>query len=124
MRLEDSQVIDDVTLPRDLPMVSAGQVISDSLNDMLLAEAAEGKPRRKMSREEYRESYLQSNEWRATRSLAIERAGRRCADCGFTDDTKHLDAHHLTYERLGHELLSDLIVVCRGCHSKRHEESA
>jgi hypothetical protein len=28
--------------------------------------------------------------------------------------------HHLTYERLGNEHLSDVIVLCLACHGKEH----
>jgi len=31
-----------------------------------------------------------------------------------------LDVHHLLYDRLGHEKLSDLIVLCRLCHNAFH----
>jgi len=33
---------------------------------------------------------------------------------------KGLEVHHLSYRRLGNELLSDLIVLCVGCHKKQH----
>jgi 5-methylcytosine-specific restriction endonuclease McrA len=28
--------------------------------------------------------------------------------------------HHLTYERLGNELLIDLVSLCNGCHDQAH----
>lgn len=31
-----------------------------------------------------------------------------------------LQVHHLTYIRLGNEDLSDLQVLCLGCHRRRH----
>ncbi len=29
-----------------------------------------------------------------------------------------LEVHHLTYQRVGHELLDDLILLCQVCHGK------
>jgi len=31
-----------------------------------------------------------------------------------------VDIHHRTYERFGHEWLSDLIALCRNCHDLTH----
>lgn len=40
-----------------------------------------------------------------------------CRGCGTVDN---LHVHHLTYERLGRELLTDLVTLCAGCHRKQH----
>ena len=61
--------------------------------------------------------YLRSPEWKAKRRRAIERAGHACEICG---KTGRLEVHHTTYERLGKERLSDLVVVCRSCHRWVH----
>jgi restriction endonuclease Mrr len=64
--------------------------------------------------------YLRTPEWRQTRAAALERAGHCCSlDVTHTED---LEAHHRTYERLGHELASDLVVLCRKCHRLHHRE--
>lgn len=34
---------------------------------------------------------------------------------------KDIHVHHLTYERMGHELDSDLMVLCEVCHDKVHQ---
>jgi hypothetical protein len=65
---------------------------------------------------------MQSPEWKAKRQLALERDGHRCRICNATD---RLDVHHRTYERFGHEDLSDLTALCRDCHDRHHDaESA
>jgi hypothetical protein len=63
---------------------------------------------------EYR-AYLRSQAWQQTREKAFEHYGRRCAVC----NTKwRLQVHHLTYERLGHEYMSDLRILCWRHHKK------
>jgi hypothetical protein len=65
----------------------------------------------------YRE-YLQTLEWKTTRAAALMRAGHRCSlDSSHRDG---LEVHHNTYERMGAELASDLVVLCRECHQRHH----
>jgi hypothetical protein len=45
-------------------------------------------------------------------------AGHRCQVC---DADMHLDVHHRTYDRFGHEDPGDLTVLCRDCHRLYHE---
>lgn len=64
-------------------------------------------------------SYLRTPEWRRTRAAALVRAGNCCSlDATHTSD---LEVHHRTYERLGDELVTDLVVLCRSCHRLHHE---
>lgn len=66
--------------------------------------------------------YLRTPEWRRTRAAALLRAGNACSlDVTHGDE---LDVHHRTYERLGAELASDLVVLCRPCHRLHHREHA
>ena len=44
--------------------------------------------------------------------------GYKCSKCAVKGE--RLTVHHLTYERLGCELLSDLTPLCRGCHNEAH----
>lgn len=62
--------------------------------------------------------YLASKWWQSKRSQAHDRAQRRCQVCN--SDTRYIDVHHRTYERLGREQDSDLTVLCRECHSLFH----
>lgn len=70
-----------------------------------------------MTKETYRE-YLKSPYWKRTRKKALQRASYRCQICSSKDEI--LDVHHNSYDRLGAEDPSDLIVLCRPCHSKVH----
>ncbi len=47
----------------------------------------------------------------------MERSGGVCEACG---DAPAAQVHHLTYERIGRELLFDLAAVCLECHKKAH----
>lgn len=47
----------------------------------------------------------------------------KCQVCGKMETKKNsLVIHHLTYERLGHEDIDDLITVCKQCHTAIHKE--
>lgn len=59
-------------------------------------------------------TYIASPAWREKATAAKARAGHKCQVCNANDRT--LDAHHRTYERLGHELATDITVLCRPCH--------
>lgn len=61
--------------------------------------------------------YLQSQHWRKRRDYAIRQALWRCQRCG---TKSNLQVNHLSYDRLGDELDSDLEVLCKDCHSKYH----
>jgi hypothetical protein len=61
--------------------------------------------------------YLESPEWQDIRKRKLKQARYKCELCNATGT---LDVHHRTYERRGDERLSDLIVLCRECHSKHH----
>lgn len=66
----------------------------------------------------YREVYLKSAHWKSFRKIALASHGRMCAKCC---SFKRLQVHHLTYERLGRELISDVQVLCFDCHKKEHK---
>lgn len=71
-------------------------------------------------RQEY-EEHLASPEWAATRRLVFEREKNLCQGCR---QARGEHVHHLTYERLGRELLTDLVLFCRACHERAHEKGA
>jgi len=66
----------------------------------------------------YYDDYLASSYWQETRKRKLELTGFVCQECGKTDTVLHV--HHLTYERLGYELDTDLIVLCESCHRRKH----
>jgi restriction endonuclease Mrr len=62
--------------------------------------------------------YLRTPEWRRARAVALLAAGN-CCSLDVTHTTE-LEVHHRTYERLGAELVSDLVVLCHPCHQLHH----
>jgi hypothetical protein len=79
------------------------------------------------------EKYFDLPHWQDFRKQALEvqktKLGcNRCEKCGaspqkITRETA-LHVHHLTYERLGEELIEDVIIICRPCHEKEHGHDA
>lgn len=70
-----------------------------------------------MDKEAYA-AYLQTPRWRGTRNQALRRALWKCERCSAR---RNLQVHHKSYDRLGHELDSDLEVLCEGCHRGHHK---
>lgn len=74
------------------------------------------------------EKFLASPHWQALRKFKLERQRNElgyncCEECGARPAVTRktaLSVHHVTYERLGEELLEDLKVICRPCHDKEH----
>lgn len=72
------------------------------------------------------EGYLQSPSWRDKRRAKLIEADFKCEECGYGEyeaQDQALDVHHKTYDRFGDEPLSDLVVLCRRCHDKKHPEA-
>jgi len=65
-------------------------------------------------------AFLKTKYWMGVRQLVITRDGNKCTRC---DNTKRLQAHHLTYKNHfnEHKHLEDLITLCKSCHEKEHE---
>lgn len=64
------------------------------------------------------DKYIMSPEWAYRREERLRFAGHRCELCNVDG---RLEVHHRTYERLGSEMLTDLIVLCEVCHGIFHE---
>lgn len=64
----------------------------------------------------YREIYLRTWHWRTLRRRVLEKYDYKCAVC----NGRAYDVHHKTYDRLGRERMSDLMVLCRYHHTKAH----
>jgi len=79
--------------------------------------------------------YLKSNHWYYKRNKALNKAFFQCQVCNskghiirpandpdFVEYREcQLHVHHRTYERKGHELPQDLIVLCSECHELFHK---
>jgi hypothetical protein len=62
-------------------------------------------------------AYVESPAWTDLRCRVIEAYGaERCLACGYPV----VCLHHLTYDRLGCELLSDVVLLCARCHHGVH----
>jgi len=64
------------------------------------------------------EEYLKTKHWTNIKKLMYKTFYYQCSAC---KKKKDLAVHHLTYERVGEEKLSDLIYLCRDCHKSIHE---
>jgi len=70
----------------------------------------------RLSTEEYH-NYLRSTQWRSKVSLIKQRD----KVCQLTGATTQLEVHHITYDRLGNEDLSDLVLLSRSAHQFVHD---
>lgn len=59
--------------------------------------------------------------WSRVRYARYKADGEKCVLCHADIDISQAQTHHMTYERLGHEILRDVITLCKGCHEKFHE---
>ena len=58
-------------------------------------------------------------EWRDIRKKALERDKYKCIVC---NSTKNLQAHHVSYNRLGKsDEYKDLVTMCHRCHERYHK---
>lgn len=64
--------------------------------------------------------YIMSDAWKAKRREAIKHYGQNCNQCKTFLPINKIQVHHVTYKRLGKELLEDLMIVCKSCHEKIH----
>lgn len=67
------------------------------------------------------ESHLRSEKWRDICRRVAERDKGLCQGCR---QRSGVHVHHLTYDRMGDEMLFDLVLVCRECHEKIHPHMA
>ena len=61
--------------------------------------------------------YIKSSAWHNKAKKRRELDGDRCQVCGKPAE----EVHHLTYERIGHEDMNDIVSLCRQCHQKAEE---
>lgn len=82
-----------------------------------LVKASRFRAKRRRAPKSRYHKYLLSPEWKALRKKVFERDEYRCRFC---ESSKNLEVHHLTYERIFHERLEDLVTACDGCHGYIH----
>jgi len=61
--------------------------------------------------------YITSQRWYDKSAAALYLADYKCMVCY---GNEALSVHHRTYERLGNELMTDLLVICQPCHNIFH----
>jgi len=64
------------------------------------------------------QEYLKSGEWKFKKALKLKQANFTCEGCGGKKGA--MEVHHLTYDRIGMELLTDLAAYCVDCHKIAH----
>ena len=68
------------------------------------------------------EKHIRSAKWKNIRRDLFKIRGEKCESCGARSSM--LEVHHLNYDRLGNELITDLKIVCKPCHVKEDEKRA
>lgn len=102
--------------------ITSGKNLRDALDDLieigLIEEWKVGiKNHYRLKNDKWYSEYLASDHWKAKSKATIERDGHKCLLC---NSKKRLEAHHLTYDNIGNEPLTDLATWCHKCHSKHH----
>ena len=70
----------------------------------------------KYNRQEYREEYLKSDEWKSLRAIVMN-SKPQCQCCSAPAS----DVHHMVYRNLVDIKVTDLLPVCRSCHDTIHK---
>ena len=64
------------------------------------------------------EEWVASPGFQQMRVMALKRFAHQCALC---TNERALEVHHRSYDRgLGMEWITDLVVLCEGCHKHHH----
>ena len=64
--------------------------------------------------------YIRTDHWKEVRRQARIRDEDACVQCGAYG--VRLEVHHLTYDRVGRELLEDVMTLCQPCHAAADDE--
>lgn len=67
----------------------------------------------------YRDTFLQSDEWKTFRSQVLLDTGAKCYLCGCEDVSN--DVHHVWYGEPSYTGQRQFVVLCRDCHKVIHE---
>ena len=65
-----------------------------------------------------KKAYMRSSAWKLRKLATLIVQNDQCKLCS---SPHNLQLHHLTYERLGNEYQSDLVVLCGQCHQLQHD---
>lgn len=78
-----------------------------------------GASRRSFSFRPGYQEYINSERWKEKSKAHLDRNGRWCRACKISRGP--MEVHHRTYDRMGYELPTDLVVLCRTCHRGVHQ---
>lgn len=106
---------------RDNPNSLSAGTTTGPADDAFLFETyvSASETTRERNREWY-ETYRGSAHWLECRRAALAAASGRCERCGASTS---LHVHHRTYDRIEHEEVQDLEVLCETCHTSEHNET-
>lgn len=65
-------------------------------------------------------AYLKSKHWRLFKKT-FRASKYHYGKCFICSKEKNIHLHHLTYERIGKEKLTDVVELCKGCHRNVHK---
>ena len=66
------------------------------------------------------EEYILSKDWALLKEIRLKKDNNQCVLC---KSKEKLVCHHITYIRLYHEDINDMIILCSRCHSRMHRLS-
>lgn len=69
---------------------------------------------------DYNEYINDHPHWQKVRQARFQFDGGRCAICHRDLRGDVYETHHLTYQRLGHERMRDVVTLCKDCHTNFH----
>jgi len=61
-------------------------------------------------------AYLKSKKWEQKRLQVFKHYGKRCYAC--LTYKGPIQVHHLSYDKVGHEPITDLMPLCKDCHKE------
>jgi len=67
------------------------------------------------------QEYLESTHWKVFRRIVLAFWDQHCSVCGSLQTSAALHIHHNSYDRIGEERLSDVVVLCPACHKLFHD---
>lgn len=70
---------------------------------------------------DYNEYIQKHPHWQKVRKTRFEFDGGRCVICHRDLTGERYETHHLSYFRLGHERLRDVVTMCHSCHEDFHQ---
>jgi len=112
------------TLPKSAVDQATAEPFDPDRKNAFMEEAAEDRDAKHQAEWEgwrnwYWDWYLHTDHWKALRAEVLDR-DRLCVGCRQRTPDQ---VHHLTYERLGCELLTDLVGLCADCHHRTHRHN-